>query len=114
VLPNEGELHTAPCHAPCQVSKAYAPGSAYNQLAVICTYLPDEFSAVYYYFRALAIQVAFRGAPDILERYLRKAWERWQASAEARRKIGEGAERVVESWKRDYVVLIAILYRHSG
>jgi hypothetical protein len=67
-------------------------GAAYNQLAVISTYIGDDFSCIYYYFRALAIKVPFKGAQDILGRFLTKC----------------GAKE--EGWRRDICLAVASAY----
>lgn len=47
-------------------------GAAFNQLAVIATYTGDDFSCIYYYFRSLQTKVPFKGANDILAKFLAK------------------------------------------
>ena len=67
-------------------------GAAYNQLAVISTYSGDDFSCVYYYFRSLAVKVPFKGANEILAKFLGKC----------------GAKE--EGWKRDTCLAVAAVY----
>jgi hypothetical protein len=87
-------------------------GSAYNQLAVISTYLNDDFSTIYNYIRALAIKVPFKGISDILDRYLKKAFERWLE----RKQEAEGAAPAVglEEFTREVGVVVAVTFRQNG
>ena len=87
-------------------------GSAFNQLAVISTYVGDDLLRVYYYFRAMAVSQAFKNIDEILERFLRKIYERWHAVEEGREE--EQQEAVLEEFKRDYLVVISMLYRRTG
>ena len=94
-------------------------GSAFNQLAVIATYTGDNFSCVYYYFRALAIKNAFKNIDEILNKLLRKTFERWYEKVHRRRQGEDGSEDgkegdAVEDCKSDLLVLVAILYRRAG
>lgn len=78
---------------------------------MIATYLNDDFATVYNYFRALAIKVPFKGINEILDKYLKKAFERW---SEVENKPTKGDETEMDEWKRELVVLVAILYRQNG
>ncbi|ODO06491.1 hypothetical protein L198_01723 [Cryptococcus wingfieldii CBS 7118] len=51
-------------------------GSAWNQLAVISTYIPSDFSTAYYYIRALSVRQAFRGAEEILQKFFSRMFDR--------------------------------------
>ena len=109
-----------------EVARALVPddGSAFNQLAVISTYVGDDFCCVYYYFRAMAVRIAFKNIGQILDKFLGKLYERWAARI-VRRRQGlpgqEGEEQDSEEMldatgemKRDLLVLAAILYRRQG
>lgn len=74
---------------------------------MISTYLSDDFSTIYYYFRALAVKIAFRGAKDILDKFLGKVYERWQASGQ--KEVG----KELDTWKRDFCVTIAASHREA-
>lgn len=76
---------------------------------MISTYLNDDFSTIYNYFRALAIKVPFKSVSEILDKYLKKAFER-----QPEREATWGGEPVVEDWKREVGVLVAVLYRQNG
>ncbi|WVO25198.1 uncharacterized protein IAS62_006588 [Cryptococcus decagattii] len=90
-------------------------GAAWNQLAVISTYIHNDFSTTYYYYRALAVKNAFQGADGILQRFFGRIFDKWRA----KRKEGDGGEGGemgdgVEKWKEEMVVLMAILYLKAG
>nr|XP_031859899.1 uncharacterized protein CI109_004748 [Kwoniella shandongensis]KAA5526971.1 hypothetical protein CI109_004748 [Kwoniella shandongensis] len=87
-------------------------GLAFNQLAVISTYLSDNFSTTYFYFRALAIRNAFRNIDDIVYRFLGKNWEKWR-SKQKEGHVEEGRDEV-ELWQEKLVVLVGILYLKAG
>ncbi|WRT63530.1 uncharacterized protein IL334_000435 [Kwoniella shivajii] len=94
-------------------------GSAFNQLAVISTYLADSFSTTYYYFRAFAIRNAFKGIDGILYDHLGKATERWRVRRreEKERDIQDVIMDVrdeVKRWKEEMIVLVGILYLKAG
>ncbi|WVQ93930.1 hypothetical protein IAU59_001008 [Kwoniella sp. CBS 9459] len=99
-------------------------GSAFNQLAVISTYQSNDFCTTYYYFRALAIRNAFKGADGILYKFFGKTFERWRAhTKESRAKEGgdsgddeeDGVKPdEVREWKEELVVLVGILYLKAG
>ncbi|WWC85691.1 uncharacterized protein L201_000557 [Kwoniella dendrophila CBS 6074] len=92
-------------------------GSAFNQLAVISTYLSDPFSTTYYYFRASAIRNAFKGIDGIIYEYLGKATERWRTRRkEEKDKEDSALEKgdEVKKWKDDMIVLVGILYLKAG
>nr|XP_018266502.1 uncharacterized protein I303_00477 [Kwoniella dejecticola CBS 10117]OBR88660.1 hypothetical protein I303_00477 [Kwoniella dejecticola CBS 10117] len=102
-----------------EVARCIQPddGAAFNQLAVISTYLSDPFSTTYYYFRASAIKNAFKGIDGILYEHLGKTTERWRARRKEG-KEGEDADQVqtnaIKRWKDDMIVLIGILYLKAG
>ena len=91
-------------------------GTAFNQFAVISTYVGDEFSSAYYYLRAYAVRHPFRQIEDIIERFLGKIYEKWRveqrSSSSEARQTSDGDP--VETLKIDVVVLVAILYRRIG
>lgn len=93
-------------------------GSAFNQLAVISTYVGDDLLCVYYYIRALAVRQAFKNIDEILEKFLRKVYERWHAAREEgtlRKEVeGDDSEGLLEEFKRGYLVVISILFRRAG
>ncbi|OCF33156.1 hypothetical protein I316_05201 [Kwoniella heveanensis BCC8398] len=99
-------------------------GAAFNQLAVISTYQSNDFCTTYYYFRALAIRNAFKGADGILYKFFGKVFERWRARQKEDRlkegnESGEDGEVVqgkdeVQVWKGELVVLVGILYLKAG
>lgn len=109
-----------------EVARALMPddGSAFNQLAVISTYVGDEFCCVYYYFRAMAVRMAFKNIGQILDKFLGKLYERWAARVVRRRQglPGQDGEEqepeesldVTGEMKRDLLVLAAILFRRQG
>lgn len=100
-----------------EVARALVPddGSAFNQLAVISTYLGDDFLCVYYYIRALAVKNAFKNIQEILEKFLRKSFEKWAGKQQRRRRDEEEEEgEEGEDMKAEFVTLIAILYRRQG
>lgn len=92
-----------------EVARALVPddGSAFNQLAVVSTYAQDEFLCVYYYFRALAVKSSFKNINEILDKFLRKTYERWAGGIQQGEKVDEGI-------RSDLLVLVAILYRSHG
>ncbi|OXC67931.1 hypothetical protein AYX13_03614 [Cryptococcus neoformans] len=91
-------------------------GAAWNQLAVISTYIHNDYATTYYYYRALAVKNAFQGADGILQRFFGRVFDKWRA----KRKEGDGEEGGgevgdgVEKWKEEMVVLMAILYLKAG
>lgn len=65
-----------------------AGGNAHNQLAVLATYLADDRSAVYHYFRSLAVTEPFLIAREnllLLFEQNRKRWELHLREVDARR-----------------------------
>ncbi|KAK8844618.1 hypothetical protein IAR55_006465 [Kwoniella newhampshirensis] len=97
-----------------EIARGLVPddGLAFNQLAVISTYLSDNFSTTYFYFRALAIRSAFRNIDDIVYRFLGKNWEKWRSKQkEGNPDVGRDE---VEFWKEELVVLVGILYLKAG
>lgn len=92
-----------------EVARSLVPddGSAFNQLAVVSTYGQDEFLCVYYYFRALAVKSSFKNINEILEKFLRKIYERWAGRTQRGEEVEEGV-------RAELLVLVAILYRRSG
>mgnify|MGYP002718884119 CR=1 FL=1 len=102
-----------------EVARSLVPddGSAFNQLAVISTYLGDEFLCVYYYFRALSVKNAFKNIQEILDKFLRKVFERWIGKMQRRRRDDGQSGREEEERpevEEDVLLLVAILYRRSG
>lgn len=83
-------------------------GSALNQLAVISTYLNDDFATIYYYIRALAIRVPFKGIGEILEKFLKKAFDRYTDD-----QIPADEAQAVRGWKLELGALISVLYRQN-
>lgn len=73
---------------------------------MISTYLNDDYSMIYNYFRALAIKVPFKNIAEILDRCLKKAFEK--------RSAAESDEVGLEEWKKEVGVLVAVLYRQNG
>ncbi len=53
-----------------------AGGNAHNQLAVLATYRDDERSAVYHYFRSLAVAEPFLIARENLLLLFEQNWKR--------------------------------------
>lgn len=93
-------------------------GSAFNQLAVISTYLGDDLLCVYYYFRAMAVRQAFKNVDEILEKFLRKVYERWHL-ARGEQIHGESGEDTMgdgmqDEFRKEYLVIVSILYRGTG
>ncbi|WWC66953.1 uncharacterized protein I206_100860 [Kwoniella pini CBS 10737] len=100
-----------------EVARCIQPddGAAFNQLAVISTYLSDPFSTTYYYFRASAIKNAFKGIDGILYEYLGKATERWRAKRKEGKQVEESEQlNEVKKWKDDIIVLVGVLYLKAG
>ena len=61
-----------------QAARVYpAGGNAHNQLAVLATYLADERSAVYHYFRSLAVTEPFLIARENLLLLFEQNRKRW-------------------------------------
>ncbi|WVF66309.1 hypothetical protein IAT40_001049 [Kwoniella sp. CBS 6097] len=100
-------------------------GSAFNQLAVISTYQSNDFCTTYYYFRALAIRNAFKGADGILHKFFGKTFERWRARNKEKitkdedesggnDEEGRVGRDEVQVWKEELVVLVGILYLKAG
>jgi len=80
-------------------------GTAFNQLAVISTYMSDDFQTAYYYFRALAVRSPFKNGEEITDKFLKKVFER------------SGQEQDLDQvglWKRDFVLVVSVIYRKSG
>jgi protein SMG7 len=80
---------------------------------VISTYVNDDLLCVYYYFRAMAVRQAFKNIEDILEKFLRKVYERWH-TAQGDDDEDRDGETGLEELRRDFLVIIAILYRRTG
>ncbi|ORY27370.1 hypothetical protein BCR39DRAFT_230143 [Naematelia encephala] len=77
-------------------------GSAFNQLAVISTYINDDLLCVYYYFRALAVRQAFKNGEEILDKFLKKVnGEEPSDGGEIR-------------FRKEFLVVVASLYRRTG
>ncbi|WVO13520.1 hypothetical protein L204_101141 [Cryptococcus depauperatus] len=94
-------------------------GSAWNQLAVISTYIPNDFSTTYYYFRALAVRNAFKGADVILAKFFGKAFDRWRAEKREKASFSQAndareVEDGIDRWKEDVVVMVGIVYLKAG
>lgn len=83
-------------------------------MAVIATYLGDDFSVVYNYFRALAIRIPFKGVADIVDKFLKKAYERWEEIEGDKAVSGDDVSRALAEWRKEAVVLVSILYRQVG
>ena len=80
-------------------------GTAFNQLAVIATYVSDDFLATYHYFRALAIKIPFKSAEEILSKFLQKRIQRWRSEGSSM----DGPDDV-EKCKRHIVILAGLLF----
>ena len=101
-----------------EVARSMIPddGSAFNQLAVISTYLNDDFLCVYYYIRAMAVKSSFKNIHEILDKFLRKVFERWLGKMQRRREDDQSGEEEVEKApvEKDVLLLVAILFRRNG
>jgi len=91
-------------------------GVAFNQMAVISSYSSDNFLCVYHYFRALAVKLPFPGGEGNLERILKKIFDKWRNSHQDDARVtGEGISRdEVEELKKDFLVVLAILFLKTG
>ncbi|WVQ74034.1 hypothetical protein IAR50_003615 [Cryptococcus sp. DSM 104548] len=93
-------------------------GSAWNQLAVISTYIPSDFSTAYYYIRALSVRHAFRGAEGILQKFFSRMFDRgrirWKDESPEDREKGMKGLEGVEKWKDEAVALLAIVHLKIG
>lgn len=100
-----------------EVARSLIPhdGSAFNQLAVISTYVNDDFLCVYFYFRALAVKQAFKNIEEIMDKFLKKVFEKWVIKSQKETKDeSEGEKDEVARFKADILVLSAIVFRRSG
>lgn len=107
LIPSEGEF------CGCRLN-AERSGSAFNQLAVISTYTFDDLFCVYYYFRAVAVKQAFKNGEVILDKFLKKLHDRWRSGEQASVNVGGEGKSEVEEFKRDFLVVVATIYRRSG
>ncbi|WVQ85224.1 hypothetical protein IAT38_007389 [Cryptococcus sp. DSM 104549] len=98
-------------------------GIAFNQMAVISTYLGDDFEVSYHYIRALAIRNEFRDIENILRKHFSKQFDRWRAArgkgsgseedgAEAATR--QGGKDEVTLWKEEVVAWFGVIYIKVG
>ena len=92
------------------LASAYAPdwGNPFNQLAVIATYEADDFGAIQFYLRSLALARAFPTSKDNISMLLGKVKKREETAA-----AGPFVPAVVteeKEWKTEFVRLAGTVW----
>jgi hypothetical protein len=85
-------------------------------MAVIATYLSDDFLTLYNYIRASAIKQAFKNISEILDKFLRRAGDK-QSTVNLGRDWEFEESQVpvaIEEMKRILIVIVASSYRKAG
>ncbi|KAK4688260.1 hypothetical protein P7C73_g1856, partial [Tremellales sp. Uapishka_1] len=95
-----------------QVAQRLVPdnGSAYNQLAVIASYVEDTFLCIVNYYRSIAVKQPFPEGKANLKRLSFKVYSKWENEQQAGQGAQDGLADDKEICKRDFLVVLSILY----
>jgi hypothetical protein len=90
-------------------------------MAVISSYVSDNFLCVYHYFRALAVVQPFPGGEGNLERIMRKVYDKWRtarhaSATDSSRDNNRTLEDVptVGLFKQKFLNIVSVLYLKAG
>ncbi|KAG0147799.1 hypothetical protein CROQUDRAFT_132385 [Cronartium quercuum f. sp. fusiforme G11] len=88
-------------------------GNPSNQLAVLASYMSDNLSSAYHYYRALCVKEPFPTAKQNLRLTFNKALSKWAHAPDSGLQTAGNDESSVARFQADFVALHAILFTHN-